>query len=288
MSAMSALPDFVATRPHRTRLMHIWRSAGWPCRDPIEIDLLAAELVQLRTDAQGRDTLHLTDAGIAALAESRRRQQRATSAHDRLAHRVATQLLGDGRVVWRELSLRALIQPTEASHPDSAATAPCAPTALHEPDPAPLWPVEPATPAIAVTGHHWRMARPDLFSVRNTTVEAYLRPMVHEIKVSRADLLSDLRHEAKRQAYQWLSCECCYVFPAGIADPAEVPEAFGVWLVHGDVDAGRLEQVRPARHTPRTLPFSVWMALAKATPLKADEDPAQHLLGPAAGMAPPP
>ena len=31
---------------------------------------------------------------------------------------------------------------------------------------------------------------------------AYLQPMVHEVKASRADLLSDLRHDARRQAYQ--------------------------------------------------------------------------------------
>ena len=59
------------------------------------------------------------------------------------------------------------------------------------------------------------MARPDVFSVRHTSVESYLQPMVHEVKVSRADLLSDLRHDAKRESYQWLSCETYYVFPAG-------------------------------------------------------------------------
>lgn len=279
---MSAPPVFVATRQHRTRLMHIWRSAGWPCRDPLEIDLLAAEWVQLRTDALGRETLHLTDTGIQALADARRRNQRAASAHDRLAHRLSMQLQGDGRIVWRELSLRALI---EAAMPAEADTPQEAPPTLHEPSPSPLWPRDTKETGTAMpmrTGHHWRMARPDLFSVRNTTVEAYLRPMVHEIKVSRADLLSDLRHEAKRQAYQWLSCECYYVFPASVADPAEVPDAFGVWLLHGDLDTGRLELARPARHTPRTLPFAVWMALAKATPLCPDEDLAQSPLAPLA------
>lgn len=46
------------------------------------------------------------------------------------------------------------------------------------------------------------MARPDVFSVRHTSVEAYLQPVMHEIKVCRADLLSDLRHAVKREAYQ--------------------------------------------------------------------------------------
>jgi hypothetical protein len=102
---------------------------------------------------------------------------------------------------------------------------------------------------------------------------------VHEIKVSRADLFSDLRHAAKRASYQWLCCECHYVFPAGMAQPAELPEALGVWVVHGDIETGRLEQLRPARHASCTLPFSVWLALAKATPWQPEHDPRQTHLG---------
>jgi ABC-type sulfate/molybdate transport systems ATPase subunit len=37
------------------------------------------------------------------------------------------------------------------------------------------------------------MAKPDVFSIRNTSVEAYAEPLVHEVKVRRADLLADLR-----------------------------------------------------------------------------------------------
>lgn len=124
------------------------------------------------------------------------------------------------------------------------------------------------------------MARPDLFSVRNTSVEAYLQPMVHEIKFSRADLLSDLRHAAKRQAYEWLCESCYYVFPAHIAKPEEIPPRFGVWVLHGGVDDGHFELLRPARHAPCKLPFAVWMALCKATPLRSSEsDAAQTRLG---------
>lgn len=47
------------------------------------------------------------------------------------------------------------------------------------------------------------MARPDVFSVRNTSVKKYLLPMVHKVKVSCADLLSNLRHATKRESYQW-------------------------------------------------------------------------------------
>ncbi len=45
----------------------------------------------------------------------------------------------------------------------------------------------------------WCIARPDLFSIRNTSVEAYTQPIVlHEVKVSRADLLR--RSAQARQA----------------------------------------------------------------------------------------
>ena len=123
------------------------------------------------------------------------------------------------------------------------------------------------------------MARPDVFSVRRTSVEDYLQPMVHEVKVSRADLLSDLRHAAKRESYQWLSCETYYVLPAGVAEPHEIPEAFGVWLLQGPIDSGALELVRPARHIPCKLPFAVWMALAQATPCRPDGEAVQRELG---------
>jgi hypothetical protein len=258
------------TRSHRTRLQQIWRSAGWPCKDGLELDLLAAGLLRQHEDGSGRETLKLTEAGIELLAEARQRGQRAATAHDRLAARFALHLMDMGRIVWRELSLRALVEDEEA------APAPLPGGA----DPS-LWPDEapPPTPAPKV----WRMARPDLFSLRHTSVERYLQPMVHEIKFSRADLLSDLRHAAKRQAYQWLASEVYYVFPAAVAKPNEIPAQFGIWIQHGDIEDGAFELLRPAQHAQCRLPFAVWMALARATPLQPERDePAQGALGPAA------
>ena len=288
--------------------MQIWRSAGWPCRDGIEIDLLAARLVVLQPGADGCETLQLTEAGIAYLAEARQSGLRALSSHDRLAQRFAEQhLLATGRVVWRELSLRAPVLPepvvaasaaaanaTALADPgaDVDAALPAAPSPLPLVAMASLWEGEEqkeqdmaqssdaAQPASRPARQRWRMARPDLFSVRNTSVEAYLQPMVHEIKFSRADLLSDLRYAAKRQAYEWLCESCYYVFPAHIAKPEEIPPRFGVWVLHGGVDDGHFELLRPARHAPCKLPFAVWMALCKATPLRSsDSEAAQARLG---------
>lgn len=276
MTAQPSPPlPITLTRFHRTRLMQIWRSAGWPCKDGLEIDLLAAGLIAQRASPEGCETLQLTEEGIRTLAVARQRSVRALSAHDRLGQKFAAQLLASGRIVWAELSLRAVVDAPAIPPTPSPSTPPLAP----------LW-SDDDTPATRAAAHLWRMARPDLFSVRNTSVPAYLQPMVHEVKASRADLLSDLRHDAKRQAYQWLCEECYYVFPAGIAEPDEIPEHFGIWVLQGGLDTGRFELLRPARHNPCTLPFAVWMALCKATPLRSDEDKPQTQLGDTG--APPP
>ena len=83
---------------------------------------------------------------------------------------------------------------------------------------------------------------PDVFSIRHTTVEDYAEPVVHEIKVRRADLLADLRRADKGAAYLALASQCWYVLKRGIAEADEVPPAFGVMLADG---AG-LEVARPA------------------------------------------
>ena len=275
---MDALP-ITPRRFHLTRLMSIWRSAGWPCRDAVELDLVAAGWAVIVEDASGHQTIRLTDSGIRLLATARQRNQRALGAHDQLAGRVCAQLMNAGRIVWRELSLRARIQAV----PNASAGK----TARTTDDP--LWLDDQADAASQQEHHHekatWRMARPDVFSVRRTSVEDYLQPMVHEVKVSRADLLSDLRHAAKRESYQWLSSETYYVLPAGVAELNEIPEAFGVWFLRGPVDTGTLELVRPARHTACRLPFSVWIALAKANPVPSDHEALQRELGEAAAPA---
>ncbi|MEP6874325.1 MAG: hypothetical protein ABI887_08155 [Burkholderiales bacterium] len=265
---MNAPFPIAPRRIHLTRLMSVWRSAGWPCRDAVELDLIAAGWATLAESANGHETIRLTDAGIRLLADARQRNQRSLSAHDQLAARVAAHLMAAGRIVWRELSLRARIT---TNHPQPAGAAVIADEALWLDD-------ETITQPTHQGKASWRVSRPDVFSVRRTSVEDYLQPMVHEVKVSRADLLSDLRHAAKREAYQWLSCETYYVLPAGVAEPHEIPEAFGVWLLSGSIDSGTLELARPARHMPCKLPFPVWMALAHAAPLIPDGESTQQEL----------
>jgi len=232
MSDAAPLP--LLRTPHHRRLREIYRSAGWPCHDLLEVELLAAGLLERVRDERGRETLRVTDAGIQVLAKALQKNRAARDAHEALVGRVAREMQRAGRIAWRGLSLRAKVD------------------------------------------ERWGIAMPDVFSVRHTTVEEYLEPVVHEIKVRRADLLSDLRHEAKRAAYLALSSQCWYVLKAGIAQAGEVPEPFGVLFAH---DGGDFEVARPAAKRAMRMPFHLWMSLARATPEPMDDDAQQWLGG---------
>lgn len=236
ISATRTPPMTVAVRLtslHRRRLREVWRSAGWPAQDIVEAELLAMGLLERQHDAAGRCTLRVTDAGIQTLAESAALNRAVRSDHEALVEQVALAQIREGRIAWRGLSLRAHVATEE--------------------------------------GEGWQMAMPDVYSVRHTSVAAYLQPVVHEIKVRRADLLADLRRPAKRAAYLDMAGAVFYVLAEGIGQADEVPPECGVMEMRG----GQLETLRPApaRALPHEagLPFAIWMALARATPVRSPE-----------------
>ncbi len=232
-------------KAHARRLREIYRSAGWPCQDPLEIELLAAGMLDRVRAASGHESLRVTDAGVRLLADTLALNRAALSAHEALVERVALEMGRAGRIAWRGLGLRARV-PVPG---DGAA-------------------------------QRWCVARPDVFSIRSTSVESYVDPVVHEVKVRRADLLSDLRNGAKRAAYLDLG-ECWYVLGCDargrcIAQPDEIPAECGVMMLQGS----RLTVARAAPRRSRSgLPFGVWMALAKAVPAAGQDEGAQALLG---------
>ena len=240
-------PSLPLTAAHRRRLREVWRSAGWPCRDTIEVELLAVGLLERLRDGGGRETLHVSDAGIAVLAATLQGNRQARDAHEALVARVVLEQQRAGRVAWCGLSLRARI--ADAAH---------------------------------AKGERWTMAMPDVFSVRRTSVAGYLQSEVHEIKVRRADLLSDLRYEAKRAAYLGMAGACWYVLGEGIGDADEIPPDCGVMVARG-ANLSTLDVLRnaPARAMPfeAGLPFALWMALARATPVPHTDDDGQRQLG---------
>ena len=231
----SSPPVALLNRFHTKRLREVYRSAGWPFQDIVEIELIAAGLLERITEATGHATVRVTASGIAHLALSIQKNRQSRSAHEMLVDRVGQEMLRDGRVVWTSLSLRAGL-PSEAGEPI-----------------------------------RWKMCRPDVFSIRNTSVAGYLEPIVHEIKVSRADLLGDLKSKDKRDSYLDVGGQCWYVLgcdskgkPIGQAD--DVPPECGVLIAEPD----RLYVARnAAKRTSDDLPFAIWMALAKAVPLNS-------------------
>ncbi len=213
---------------HRRRLRAVWRSAGWPCHDMVEVELLAAGWVERVRHASGHETLRVSDSGVAVLAETLQRNRAARDAHEALVARVAVEMGRAGRLAWCGLGLRAPIGPPERPQ--------------------------------------WVVARPDVFSIRRTSVEAYLEPVVHEIKVRRADLLADLRQASKREAYLQLGGECWYVIAEGIAQADEIPPTCGVLVARAAGTSPPFDVARPAPRRAVPVPLHVWMALARATP----------------------
>jgi len=279
-------------RVHLRRLRALWRSAGWPCLDATEIDLLAAGLIERVPAPAGTllgETLRLTDLGLAWLKRSLEANRGALDAHEVLVARVAALRHEEGRVVWTGLSVRA---PLEAGLTVPADTYPALENATHAhhvsaaTQAQPSVAVGPLPPVADLFGEtvtapteptRWRLCRPDVFSVRNTTDPARLASRVDEIKSRRSDLLGDLKRADKRAAYLALADECWYVLGADeagrpIADPSEVPEDCGVVIE----EQRRLRLARPApRRLPKVPSFSLWMALARATPF----DPSLRLGG---------
>jgi hypothetical protein len=225
------------SRAHVRRLREMYRSAGWPCLDLIEAELIAVGCLQ-RVQV---NELRVTDVGLREIAQAAAQERRrggAEGAHAQLVARVAREMAMAGRVVYTELSLRAGLDASEGG-----------------------------------SSKRWPIVRPDVYSLRVTSKAQALEPVVHEIKVSRADLLSDLKRPDKRAAYAYLGA-VTYVLKAGIAKAEEVPAECGVMLAH----EGHFELVRaPAKHMA-PLPFHVWLALARAVPVAGLLDEVQEAL----------
>lgn len=222
-------PAIALSRSHDQRLRQMYRSAGWPCQDTVEIELLAAGLLERVRPAAGPEHLRVSDLGIQRLADALNRNRAVLDAHEALVGRVADHVVEQqGRIAWRGLTL------------------------------------------LAKPGEQWLHLRPDVFSIRNTTVEDYVEPIVHEIKVKRADLRADLKKPDKRAGYIALSSQFYYVLAEGVAEADEIPPECGVMLATAD----GVQTLRVAPKRAMKLSFGTFMALAKADPVRPLREPA--------------
>lgn len=79
MKSDQAIQSPTLKRIHMQRLRQMYRSAGWPCLDTIEIDLIAAGLLE-RIHPEGKpEYLRVSDAGMHVLAESLQTNVRPTT-----------------------------------------------------------------------------------------------------------------------------------------------------------------------------------------------------------------
>jgi DNA repair protein MmcB-like len=69
--------------------------------------------------------------------------------------------------------------------------------------------------------------RPDVFSIAKSLHLKKCSPMVHEIKVSRADFFSDVKSDKWRK-YQAFCSHFYFVCPNGMVDKSEVPKDAGL------------------------------------------------------------
>ena len=130
---------------HAKRLRDMYRSAGWPCLDVVEIELLAAGLLERLQEEGGHERMRVTDVGIQFLAQAADSNRQVKDPHEALVEKVAHEMLKEGRLVWTNLGLRAKVTLQEEEQGS------------------------------------WRYCMPDVFSIRNSSVQAYLEPIVHEI-----------------------------------------------------------------------------------------------------------
>jgi hypothetical protein len=118
-STVRADPEGLS-RNHLRRLRQYFRSAGWPCQDNVELDLLERGFVRRVAVEGGRlESIVVTDEGIALLARQLERNRQTHAEHEALVERVAHWLLAQKRLVFRGVALRTRLDEAWAlSKPD--------------------------------------------------------------------------------------------------------------------------------------------------------------------------
>jgi hypothetical protein len=206
------------TKRHYQRLGFYWRSgknAGVRL-DAIDLDLAAAGLVSRRV------TLGLTQYMVTALGEVELGREKVRNAarrapHQELGARCAQWLRAQGRITWEDIEF-----------------------VVREDD------VSSLAETFGMAGGRTLMAvvRPDVFSLEPTTNLANIRPVVHEVKVTRSDALADFRNPEKRLAYGCLAEEVYFVTPAHLLTVDEIPAGCGlIW----EVEQGVFEKIKKVK-----------------------------------------
>lgn len=86
--------------------------------------------------------------------------------------------------------------------------------------------------------------RPDVFSIVPTYEHSRLVPLIHEIKVTRADFMAELAKPRKLAAYKHLAGSVFYVAPEGILTPEDIPDDCGLVVERSSGEFIKVKNVR--------------------------------------------
>lgn len=133
------------------------------------------------------------------------------------------------------------------------------------------------TARTVLNGRRQRDRRIDALLLRGGNAPGDFERMAIEVKVTRADFLSDVRNPAKQAPWRALAHRHSYAVPAGLVDESEVPPDSGLIVVDNARDPAYPGRVRFARRAPRAthdpgpLPWAnIWDAFYRAARLEAD------------------
>ncbi|MBC7705145.1 MAG: hypothetical protein H7274_14540 [Rhodoferax sp.] len=108
---------------HHQRLRDRYRSARWPCHDMLEVELLAAGMLERIDSASGHQIVRVTDSGVTQLAHGFARNKVCCTPHEALVEKLAPAMARAGPVLWRGLGLRAKVRAPKRL-PDAEAQSP--------------------------------------------------------------------------------------------------------------------------------------------------------------------
>jgi hypothetical protein len=187
--------------------------------DGIDLDLAGFGLIQIaHSEASSHHTkVTVTEVGLQALHKHRQADIANRSVHHSLGNRLAAHLRSKGRMTWENIEFKNLHKEKLEGHKEYG---------------------------------YWRTVRPDVFSMNPTLNIKTANPCVHEVKVTRADFLSDMAKPEKRDSYRLLAEVVYYVAPEGIIQPSEIPEGFGLLVENAK---GEFVQLKRANKRPTAL-----------------------------------
>jgi hypothetical protein len=220
------------TRKHYSRLRFYWQNRRAHIQGgALDLDLQRLGLIRL---SDAGTSYSATEAGAQALAEQTVRDRERRAPHHELGGRVAQWLQEQGRMTWDGVEFR-----------------------VREPD------VYARAKAMAIDvgderGVLFSFPRPDVFSVVQSFDPERINPLVHEIKVSRADYLADVANPLKRLAYACIADAVHYVLPAGLVEPHEVPTSCGLIV---ELEPGAFKVLKRAKKRAVTMSAANFMCM---------------------------